>query len=192
VELKTKFVIVSHPKEARRKTSTGRMLHRSLKKSVFINRTDLDECTEFRNLISDENYQTVLLYPSADAVVYDFKSEKKQSLKPQLLNGSEMKLQIILIDSTWHQAKKIYRDSKLLQRLSSFSLLPDRKSQFKIRTQPNKECLSTIECAHLIIEALGEATEKELQQVIQPFNMMVKQQVDFQLSNNPDHRCKWL
>ena len=85
-----KFVILMHPKEAfKQKTGTGRLTHIALIDSEIIIGIDFTENKRLLELLSDEQYYPVLLYPDEKAW-----TASNPALKTQL--GENKKLLVIV------------------------------------------------------------------------------------------------
>ena len=68
VESGIKFIFLMHPKEARhQRTGTGRLSHIALKDSEIIVGIDFSKNQHFLDLINDEKYFPMLMYPGEDA-----------------------------------------------------------------------------------------------------------------------------
>jgi DTW domain-containing protein YfiP len=62
---------------------------------------------------------------------------------------------IILIDATWHEARKIYQRSPYLQKARRVSLKPAGKSRYNLRKNQKEACLCTAECVIEILRSQG-------------------------------------
>jgi len=74
------------------------------------------------------------------------------------LKASETALEgIVVLDGTWAQAKTMWWRNAWLLKLHRLVLHPLRPSQYgRLRKEPRRECLSTIESVAEALEALGE------------------------------------
>jgi DTW domain-containing protein YfiP len=161
-----------HPKEYRKtKNTTGHLTQKSLENShLFIGINFLKNRT-IQTIISDSNNECFLLYPSNDAIKLNH--EKLQSDK---------NIVVFIIDSTWACSRKILRENTFFKSMKKISFQHNLRSQFHIKTQPNIECLSTIESTLCVLELLNqqgiEAIEKSaMKTFLNPFNAMVKYQL---------------
>jgi DTW domain-containing protein YfiP len=172
IQTNTKFVILMHPKEYRKtKNGTGHMTNNSLKNSELYVGVDFTNHARVNELLNDKTYEAYILYPGNDSI----------KLNTQKL-PSEKKALIFIIDSTWPCSKKMLRLSKNLHGLNKVSFEHDKSSQFKIKTQPNQYCLSTIESTLCILELLNlqnveNISSKSLENFLNPFEKMVEYQV---------------
>lgn len=83
-----------------------------------------------------------LLYPSADA-------RDLAELPP-----GEAPAHLVVIDGTWDQAHRVYRDNAWIRALPHYRLHPDAPSNYRIRREPRFECLSTLEAVAIAIRIL--------------------------------------
>jgi len=74
------------------------------------------------------------------------------------LKGSEAALEgIVALDGTWAQAKTMWWRNAWLLKLKRLVLHPSHPSMYgRLRKEPRRECLSTIESIAEALEALGE------------------------------------
>ena len=170
-DTQTRFVILMHPKEARKqKTGTGRLCHLVLKNSRLHVGVDFTNNNEVLTLIEDPEYTSVLLFPAAQAV--NLSQDGYRSL-----TGGHRKLQIFVVDGTWPLAGKILRLSENLRALPAVSFTPRQPSSFKFKKQPRAEYLSTLESIHLLLE-LGqeqgvEVADRNIEQLPEIFERLV-------------------
>lgn len=69
--------------------------------------------------------------------------------------------QFILIDSTWHEARKIHQRSPYLQKVRRICLRTDKKSAYNLRKNQKDACLCTAECVIEVLRATGRAEEAD-------------------------------
>ena len=179
IKTNTKFVILMHPKEFRKtKNGTGHMTNNSLENCELHVGIDFTNHKRVNELLNNENYEPYVLYPDINSI----------KLNTQKL-PSEKKALVFIIDSTWPCSKKMLRLSTNLQNLKKISFEHDKSSQFKIKTQPNQYCLSTIESTLCVLEQLNNhnienISSKSLEKCLTPFEEMVKYQVKCAFDEN--------
>jgi len=162
-----------HPKEYKKtKNGTGHFTHLSLKNSQIFVGIDFNEHKIINNILKDKSKNSFVLYPGEDSV-----NLTKHSIKEK--NKTNV---IFIIDSTWPCSKKILAVSKNIQALPKISFTHNKISNFKIKTQPSKICLSTIESTLCILELLNQhkienIKEDSLSNFLRPFEKMVEYQV---------------
>ena len=64
--------------------------------------------------------------------------------------------QFIIIDSTWHEARKIHQRSPYLLKARRVSLKPSGKSRYNLRKNQKESGLCTAECAIEILRSTGK------------------------------------
>jgi len=170
--------------EARSSMSTGFLAHLSLKHSTYIEDYDFKDCPELEEILATLDGKTYLLFPSAEPTPLSH-------VKSCMAMPSKEKINIIVIEGTWSQARVILAKSEKLKNLPHISLQKPRLSRFKIRTQPTSECLSTIEAVAYLLTDLGDIAEEKTDEFLAPFLTLVERQIDFQKINSPRYRRKW-
>jgi len=173
LKTKTKFIILMHTHEFKKiKNGTGHFTHLSLENSELYVGVEFSKHKAVNALIEDENNNCYVLYPSKESLVLNetpFPSNGKQNV-------------VFLIDSTWHNATKLLRDSPNVQNLPKLSFTHTKNSEFKIKEQPMELCLSTIESTLCVLELLtlnGSETldASALDGFLEPFRKMVEYQL---------------
>ena len=171
IQTKTKFVILMHSHEFKKiKNGTGHFTHLSLTNSQLYVDTSFTSHAKVNELLRD--YNCYVLYPSEESIV----------LNDNPLPVNDKANLIFLIDSTWHNAKKLLRDSPNIQALPKVSFTHTKASEFKIKEQPMELCLSTIESTLCVLELLTvqgneNLTSSELEGFLKPFKKMVEYQL---------------
>ncbi len=174
-DTQTRFVILMHPKEARKqKSGTGRLCHLVLKNSYLHVGVDFTNHSEVCALIEDSDFTSVLLFPGPKAV-------NLSNDGYQLVTGGQGKLQIFVVDGTWSMAGKILRLSENIRDLPAVSFTPRQPSNFRFKKQPRAECLSTLESIHLLLqlgqEQGAETADKNIEQLPEIFERLVQIQL---------------
>lgn len=173
IQTKTKFVVLMHTHEFKKiKNGTGHFTHLSLENSELYVDVSFARHKAVNDLLSDQNNNCYVLYPGDDSLV----------LNSHSIADDEKQNVIFLIDSTWHNAKKLLRDSPNIQALPKVSFEHTKNSAFKIKEQPMELCLSTIESTHCVLELLKlhgdeKLSSGELDGFLEPFRKMVEYQV---------------
>ncbi|MDF1881940.1 DTW domain-containing protein [Sulfurimonas sp. MAG313] len=172
IDTKTKFVILMHPHEFKKiKNGTGHFTHLSLTNSELYINTSFINHKKVNDLLKNNN--CYVLYPSTVSIV----------LNDNPLPTNDKDNVIFLIDSTWHNAKKLLRDSPNIQELPKVSFTHTKASEFKIKEQPMELCLSTMESTLCVLELLTlQGNEKlsvtQLKGFLEPFTKMVEYQLE--------------
>ena len=124
------------------KNGTGHFTHLSLENSELYVGVSFAEHKAVNALLEDEENNCYVLYPGDESAVLNdnpLPVDKKQNV-------------IFLIDSTWHNAKKLLRDRPNIQALPKVSFTHTKNSEFKIKEQPMELCLSTMESTLCVLE----------------------------------------
>jgi DTW domain-containing protein len=175
IETRTKILILMHPREFKdTKAGTGRFTHLCLRNSEIHMGVRFDGHKAVQERINDPGFSPVLLYPGPGSV-----SISDPAFHETVL--FDRRLLVILLDATWHNAKKMFEGSPSLQKLPLLRIEPDEKSRYLIKKQPHDWCLSTIEAAHELMKALersGLDTYDRPGQMIDLFTRMQKFQID--------------
>ena len=177
IKTHTKFVILMHPKEFKKvKNNTGYFTHNSLVNSELFVGIDFTHHKRVNEII--EAYDSYILFPSEDAI-------NLTTTKPK---ESSKNIAIFLIDATWACAKKIFVESKNLQKLPHMSFTTTKESAYEIKEQPQKHYLSTIESTYEVLELLEKHGIESYDKVqfdgfLEPFYKMIEYQK--KLINDP-------
>ncbi|CAM9444944.1 unnamed protein product, partial [Heterosigma akashiwo] len=119
----------------------------------------------------DAEAQLALLYPSPDAVpLSEFQATAKNN-----------KVHLLVLDSTWRKAKKMYKVVPWLTAIPAVKLTPEEHEQsaYRFRKQPRADCLSTAECIAMAIQELeGEQSGASI--IRETFDVMVDEQIEQQ------------
>ncbi len=182
LETNTKFIILMHPKEFKKvKNGTGHLTHLSLKNSELFVGIDFTNHKRINEII--QTHESYILYPS----------KKSHNLSDTNLHTSEKKdIAIFLIDSTWACSVKILRESKNLHPLAYVSFDATKVSEFTIKEQPEKFCLSTIESTLSVLELLNKWNienfkKRDMENFLMPFYKMIEYQLE--CIKNPKNRA---
>lgn len=182
VDTNTEFIILMHPKEFKKtKNGTGRFTHLSLPNSKLYIGIDFNNHPYITKLLADKDTNCFVLYPHVNSI----------KLNTQTIAEENKKNVIFIIDSTWPCSKKILAVSKNINNLPKLSFEHSKTSAFKIKTQPNEYCLSTIESTLCILELLNfhkieNIEQNSLENFLQPFEEMV----EYQLTCIESNTCK--
>lgn len=162
--LKTKHhvLILQHPQEPDKELGSARIAHLALENSTM------------KIGLSWPNLSKALGRPATHGnwgVLYlgarPEKSKNAQGAAPRLgvatksgrtADPSDFELEgIVVLDGTWAQAKTLWWRNSWLLKLKRLTLNPLRPSLYgRLRKEPRRECLSTIESVAEALDALGE------------------------------------
>lgn len=169
LKTRLKVLILQHPQEPDHELGSARIAHLALSDS------ELRIGLSWRNLQAALNQPAI---PSHWAVLYlgsGVKGEKKghnfpthpisplqvvnQKGVPQPFSSSNLE-GFVVLDGTWSQAKTLWWRNPWLLKLKRMILTPTQPSLYgKLRREPRKECLSTLESIAETLDQLGEPKE---------------------------------
>ena len=147
--------LVMHPYEAYKPTNTGRLIKDVLPSTRIFqwSRTAPDET--LLALLASEHYQPFLIFPDdqpdyADRVVH----------QPATDNGRIPVF--IILDGTWRQARRMFRQSACFATLPILPLHTDRLTRYKLRTPASEHHLCTAEVAAELLKMAGDVQAGQL------------------------------
>jgi len=144
--IKMKIFLLTHERELHRATNTGSLAIGYT--NEIVERIVWARVSPNKNLIRlIENNEAILLYSSGETSPAE---PPAMSLELPSVTIEEYE-NIIIIDSTWQEAKKIFNHSPYLKKAPKFTLKTKSDSLYKLRANQPKGGLCTIEC---IIEVL--------------------------------------
>lgn len=149
-----KFTLLTHFKELEKRSNTGRLVLDVLESAA--EQIRWNRLVPPATLVKEiEAGGVALIYPgTADESGDD-------------LTGIR---QVILIDSTWHEARKIHQRSPYLRNVRRICLKPAGASQYNLRKNQREACLCTAECVIEILNNIGRTEDAErLQQRFMAF-----------------------
>ena len=137
-----KITLLTHFKEFPKKSNTGRLVLDILGSSA--EQVRWDRTTPPAALLKEiEVGDVALIYPGA-------------SDEPEI-DLSDVR-QFIIIDGTWHEARKIHQRSNYLQGVRRISLKTVHKSRYNLRKNQKESGLCTAECVIEILRRTGNNT----------------------------------
>lgn len=157
---RTGLQILQHRHERRHPIGTVRLLRMGLQRAevhVLSPRPEDGACPPV-----DLPPGAGLLYPSDDA--------------QDLATVAEPPPHLVVLDGTWAQAHRLYRDNAWIRALPHYKLNPAAPSEYRIRREPRFECLSTLEA---VVEAIRliEPELAGLDGLIAAFRRMIDDQL---------------
>lgn len=135
-----KFTLLTHFKEFEKRSNTGRVVLDVLGDNAEQVRWD-------RMIPPDELLKEIeaggvaLVYPGA----VDENDDDLSGIT-----------RFILIDGTWHEARKIHQRSPYLQKVRRVNLTPRGKSRYTLRKNQKEACLCTAECVIELLRSTGD------------------------------------
>jgi len=140
-----KFTLLTHSKELEKPSNTGKLVVEILGSAA--EQIRWDRLTPPEKLVAEiEAGGVALLYPgTTDEPAGD-------------LTGIR---HIILIDGTWHEARRIHQRSPYLQKVRRICLKPTEKSSYNLRKNQIESGLCTAECVMEILRNSGNSSDAD-------------------------------
>ena len=143
-----KIFLLTHQRELHRATNTGSLAIEDA--NEIVERILWERVKPNKVLIRlIENNEAVLLYSNGE-------SSSAISLPALSSTIIEEYENIIIIDSTWQEAKKIFNHSAYLKNAPQFTLKTTNDSLYKLRANQPKGGLCTIECIIEVLRMKGQ------------------------------------
>ena len=134
-----KFTLLTHFKEFEKRSNTGRVVLDVLGSDT--EQLRWDRMTPPDSLLKEiEAGGVALVYPGTS----DGNSDLSDITR------------FILIDGTWHEARKIYQRSPYLIKMRRVGLTPTGISRYNLRKNQKEACLCTAECVIEILREIGD------------------------------------
>ncbi len=156
---RTGVTILQHPGERRHAFNTARLAKMALSDaSLHVAWPDAQDRMACQPAVPPG---AALLYPRDDAT--------------DLAEMADPPTHLVVLDGTWPQARRLYRDNPWLAELPHVRLDPARPSRYRIRREPALHCLSTIESVAAALDIVEPGLEG-LESVLDAFVAMVDEQ----------------
>jgi DTW domain-containing protein YfiP len=140
-----KFTLLTHSKEIAKRSNTGRVVLDVLGEAA--EQLCWDRLNPPAGLLQEiEAGGVALVYPGA--------SDENDC-------GLSDITRFILIDGTWHEARKIHQRSPYLQKVRRVALKPEGKSRYNLRKNQKEDCLCTAECVIQILRNTGREADAD-------------------------------
>ncbi|MGI9275711.1 MAG: tRNA-uridine aminocarboxypropyltransferase [Endozoicomonas sp.] len=144
------FWLLTHANEFSKDTNTGRLVKAILPETEVVAWSRVEPSERLLGLLSDSEIKTCLVFPEQYAIYQQEAAERTTA------SGSDCRKAFIIIDSTWQQARKIYRQSPYLHGLPLLKLLPEQSSSYTLRRNQQPGHLCTAEVVAEVLRTRGE------------------------------------
>jgi DTW domain-containing protein YfiP len=144
-----RIFLLTHERELHRATNTGSLAienTNNIVERILWERVNPNK--DLTRLI--ENNEAILLYSKGES---SLTGEASLAVSPAVIEKYE---NIIIIDSTWQEAKKIFNHSAYLKNAPQFTLQTANDSLYKLRANQPKGGLCTIECIIEVLKVKGQ------------------------------------
>jgi DTW domain-containing protein YfiP len=178
MRLRTRIVLLMHPKEWRReRCGTGRLTCLNIEGAEIIPGLAFDRHPRVRELIDDPANFPVLLYPGHGAT--DLSDSASGAGLAAAAYGR--RITAFLVDATWSCSKAVLFESPGLLDLPRLMFTPKTPSRWLIKRQPGPLCLSTLETVHELLcalEAAGLEDYPDKERLLSAFAKMQEYQIE--------------
>lgn len=163
LETATRVIILQHRRERDMPIGTARMASLCLPQAELRVGIDWNDDVALQQALSDPARPAVLLYPARDA-------------RDILHEPPAGPVTLVVVDGTWAQARRVVRDSSLLDALPRYGFAAPEPSRYRIRREPRVEYCSTIEALMHVLGVL-EGDPDKFRALLVPFEAMIDAQL---------------
>ena len=146
-DLKTRITLLIHHREMKRTTNTGLLAIEALANSRLVIR-GLQNQTNPLSEVLDENYETLLLFPSEEAKSLSEILTLRSQTKP---NCELRPIHLLVPDGNWRQASKVHSRHPELATVQRVKISPQKTATDFLRKETVPDGMATLEA---IAEAL--------------------------------------
>lgn len=161
----TRVLILQHPRERHVPINTVRIAALCLPNATVRNGVDFSSDPVLAAALADAERPAVLLFPSEDAV-------------DPVVTPPAHPVTLVVLDGTWHQAKKLLRSNPSLRALPCYALAPASPSEYRIRREPAEHYVATLEALGAMLSVLERDATVETR-LRAPFKRMVDLQLHY-------------
>ncbi len=171
LESGVELIILQHSSEEHRPLGTARILKLSFRSCICLVGEDFSQDDTLNNLLVDDEYQHLILYPSEQSICLSELAERKST--------NQKKIRLILLDGTWKKAYKMWQMSSNLHSLPTVKLPENLEGRYTIRKAPSENSLSTVEAGFYALSTLEPDTD------FTPLLNVFKNMIEFQIAQMP-------
>jgi DTW domain-containing protein len=163
------FCVIMHRQEILKPTNTGRLIAEVYpKQSYYFEWSRTQPNPALLELLNNSKYLPILIFP--EDYVFEHQVNTMEQVQAKALKEQRQPLFVIL-DGTWAQCKKMFKNSSYLQCLISMPITPSHASEFNLRKAPEESHLCTVEVAiELLKTPLADRQFEHLYHTYQIFN----------------------
>ena len=168
---RTAVTILQHPRERNHPIGTVRFAQLGLSRLQVVVHGPNEGPAPVINTLPPG---TALLYPEGQGEVLP------TGVKPPHL---------LVLDGTWHHARKLFQANPSLATLPRFALPAGHRSRYQIRSEPAEHCLSSIEAIVLALKSIEPDTQG-FDGLLSASDRMIDKQKEYSQRRVP-RRKKW-
>lgn len=153
VKAQAKFWLLTHPKELYKPTNTGRLIVDAIAGS---------EVFQWSRTEPDPAFLAELANPQIDPYIVFPEGEGYQDRMVEFEAKPGRAPVFIILDGTWRQARRIFRQSEYLQQVPVIQPSSMRQTRYNLRKPKEAHHLCTAEVAAVMLAQIGDAASADL------------------------------
>lgn len=158
VQARSAVCLLMYDTEPMKPSNTGWLIADVVQDTFAFGWSRTESNPELLELLADPQWQPYVVFPEE----YQLPEQQIVHELPAAEDGGKRPLFVVL-DGTWHEARKMFRKSTFLHQLPLLSLRPEQVSRYHLRHSDNKEHLST---AEVMVSCLQLAADKDAAQAL--------------------------
>ena len=147
--------LIMHPNEAYKPTNTGRLIRDVVPTTRIFRWSRTEPCDTLLLLLRSAHYQPFLIFP-------DDQPDYANRVVHTITLASDRTPAFVILDGTWRQARRMFRQSAYLKALPVLPLHTDRLTRYKLRTPASDSHLCTAEVAAELFKRAGDVDAGQL------------------------------
>lgn len=143
------FWLITHAKESNKPTNTGRLIRDCFPSTELFEWSRTKPDSRLLALLNDPRYAPFLIFPDDQADYADRVVSYRAPAEGKIPT-------FIILDGTWRQARRMFRQSAYLSELPILPLHTERLTRYKLRTPASSSHLCTAEVAAELLYIVGD------------------------------------
>jgi len=165
-----RILILQHPQESRNPFTTARLISLSIPNTIHnvgLSWRSLTAALGEKQPVDPKEWAVLYVgtqknFDVSDDIPFQILSPRKEKLNPRAIRG------IVLLDGNWKQSKTLWWRNPWLLKLNRIFIRPGEQSKFgKVRKEPRRDCLSTLEATSETLTAMGENVKEPLERLLE-------------------------
>ncbi|KAL0485671.1 DTW domain-containing protein [Acrasis kona] len=164
-----KIIVLQHPSEAKEYKNTVNLMKVCLNNVYILNGSRFKSDGGIWDQACADKDGTFLLFPNKNAIdVKNLYNDVAPDDRPNVIR------QLVVIDGTWNSCRRIYgKNFDILNSMRKLCIYPETPSNYRIRKQPNINCLSTIEAVAYVL-LIAEQDQNLYDELTRPLDGLVE------------------
>ncbi|MFQ3230557.1 tRNA-uridine aminocarboxypropyltransferase [Reinekea sp.] len=149
------FLLLYYDDEVLKPSNSGRLIADLIPDTfAFIwQRTSVEQA--LLEVLADPQWQPMVIFPE------EYAAEGRSVFRKSIVIEQGKRPLFILLDGSWREAKKMFRNSEYLDKFPVLAFNPEQKSRYLVRTASYEHHLATAEVAAAALTLLGEVRNGE-------------------------------